>query len=220
LFLTIIIMTIGILIGSQVENIRVDNLYSQLQKEDLEYQGINSQINYLNFLLDDIVQENKSEIKNSCELITGSYFLGLLKLDESMNRLEDYINEAKFNQDKYNILRDHYSNLQVNYYGLGKRLQKKCNINISIILYFYINDLEKCPMCKDQGSHLNYVKNIKKNAVLIFSFPVEENKDNIVEILRKSLDVRNENYPVLVINGQKFGFLENKEIFEILNKNK
>jgi hypothetical protein len=206
---TVLIFILGILIGGDVEQMRVQSLYTQLQEQDLDYQNVLTESNYIDFLV------SSKEINNnvSCDLIQGAYYTSIINLDNSREKLESYINVAKVREEEYERLKSHYSNLQINYWVLAKKINSLCDKSMNSILYFY-GDKKKCPACEDQGIHLSYVKSKLKDEVLIFSF--ESESEGVVQILSQRYDVNLRELPVLVINNEIHGFLKNQEIIEVL----
>lgn len=211
LFLTIIIFVIGVLIGGDVEQLRVQNLYTQLQEQDLDYQNLVTESSYINYLTD-----SKEYGKNiSCDLILGSYYYSIVNLDDSRLKLENYINTGSVKEEEFARLKEHYSNIQINYWLLANQIQNLCpNEKLNIILYFYDED-KKCPSCEDQGVHLSYVKQKLKDNVLIFS--LDSQKEGPIKLLKQRYGVDSREKPVLVINNEIYGFSNNNEIFDILN---
>lgn len=212
LALTIIIFTIGILIGNNVEQLRVEKLYTDLQEQDLVYQNIVTESNYLTYLVS--LKEQGEKI--DCNVIKGNYYTSITNLDDSRLKLESYINNAKVKEEEYQRLKDHYANLQINYWILSNRINNICEGNMNPVLYFY-KDKKKCPACEDQGTHLSYVKAKLKDDVLIFSLDAE--KEGAIKLLNQRYQVNEREMPVLVIDEKVYGFSTNDEIFSILCKN-
>lgn len=212
LFLTIMIFTIGVLIGGDVEQLRVQNLYTQLQEQDLDYQNIVTESNYINYIVD-LKEKNESGI--SCDLIKGSYFNSITSLDTARIKLENYINTGSVKQDEFQRLKGHYSNIQINYWILANRINELCNANMNTVLYFYA-DKKECPSCDDQGVHLDYVKKKLGDNFLVFSF--DSQTQGPVQVLGRTYELYNKELPLLVIDNKIYGFTNNEEISNILCK--
>lgn len=212
LMLTIIIFTIGIFIGNNVEGLRVEKLYTDLQQQDLAYQNIVTESNYISYIVS--LKEQGEDI--DCNTIKGNYYTSIANLDDSRLKLEAYINNAKVKEEEYSRLKDHYANLQINYWILANRIDNICDGNMNPVLYFYA-EKKKCPACEDQGTHLSYVKAKLKDDVLIFSLDTE--KEGAIKLLNQRYEVNQRELPVLVIDEKVYGFSSNDEIFSILCKN-
>ncbi len=210
LFLTILIFVIGIFLGSSVEELRVENLYNQLQEQDLEYQTVVTESTYIDFLVSS--KEERGNI--SCDAIKGTYYTSIGNLDDARLKLENYINFGKVREDEFYRLREHYSNVQINYWILANRISSLCDSNMNTILYFYA-DKKKCPACEDQGIHLSYVKQRLGDDILIFAFD-SQSSSGVLKLLSQRYSVSERELPVLVINNEIYGFMHNSLIFKIL----
>ena len=210
LFVTGVIFFLGVFIGGHIEDLRVESIYTQLQIQDLEFQTIVTESRYIEYLL--LAPENSTNF--NCSALKNSYFSSIDNLDVARSSLEHYINLAEENTDQFERLKEHYINLQITYWVLGKRIRSRCGGEFpSIILYFY-GDKKQCPKCEDQGVHLDYIKSKLKEDVLIFS--LDRNKKGAVELLSQSYGVYNAPLPSLVINERVYGFLDNEKVLEVL----
>ena len=214
LFLTVIVFTMGIFIGGNVEQLRIEALYTQLQEQDLEYNNLVTEGNYLDYLISS--KENGANV--SCDIIQGSYFTSIENLDKSRLRLENYLGSTTDREDEFQILLGHYANTQINYWVMAERISNLCDTDYNTIIYFFSDDDEVCPECEDQGVHLTYVKQLLRDEVLIFSFG--RASTSTIDLVGQTLDISSRALPVLIINGETHGFLSNEAIIEVLNKNK
>ena len=212
LFLTIVIFTIGVLIGGNVEEMRVQNLYTQLQEQDLDYQSLLTEMQYIDYVVG--LKEQGDNV--SCVLIEGAYYTSIQNLDNSRIKLENYINSGSVKTEEFSRLKDHYSNIQINYWILANKVNNLCGNNMNPILYFYAED-EICPQCQDQGVHLSYVKQRLGDDVLIFSLDSE--RSGAIRLLAQKYDIYSKGVPAIVIDEEVYGYSNNKRIFEILCDN-
>ena len=210
LLLTNIIFFLGLFIGNSVEEMRVDTLYSQLQEQDLDYQKMLVESQYIDYLVDTKTQNNVS-----CDTIKGAYFTSIQNLGDSTIKLEQYINNANSNEEDYQRIKDYYSNVQVTYWLLAQKIENLCQSNLNTVLFFY-GDKKKCPSCEDQGVHLTYVKQKLKDNVLIFNFDAE--KTGAIKLISQNYQIQGKELPSLIINGKLLGFLTNEELFDVLCK--
>lgn len=209
LLLTIMIFVLGIFLGNTAGELRVENLYTQLQSQDLEYQSIITESAYIDYIVS--LKEQNDNV--SCELIKGAYYTSISNLDDSRIKLENYINGGSVKVDEFARLKDHYSNVQINYWILANRIGNLCGGNMNTILYFYQDD-KKCPECEDQGVHLSYVKAKMKDEVLVFSLDLE--RLGPTQLLAQKYNAYEKGTPVLVIDEQVYGYSTNEELFKIL----
>ena len=214
LFLTVIIFTIGIFIGGNVEEARVQNLYTQLQQQDLDFQNLVTQENYLDYL---ISMKEKGNGDIDCSEIKDTYYRSIESLDSSRLKLEAYINKGNVKEEEFARLKEHYSNLQINYWILANRINNLCeNTNMNTVLYFY-QDNKECPSCEDQGVYLSYVKGVLGDDVLIFALDAQ--KAGAISLLVKNYDLVGQEFPIMIINEKVYKFMEDEEIFEVLCEN-
>ena len=209
LFLTIIIFTLGVLIGGDVEQLRVQNIYTQLQEQDVEFAGLVTQGAYIDYL----VSSKVSGSNVSCDIIKGAYYKSIVELDNSRIKLENYINKGSVEEDDFYRLKTHYSNVQISYWMLAEKINNLCDANMNPVLYFYAED-KKCPTCDDQGVHLSYVKQKLGDDVLVFSLDAE--RGGAIGLIAQSYDVYSRELPVIVVNEEIYGFSTNEELFNIL----
>ncbi len=211
LFLTVIIFFLGVFIGSNVEELRVESLYTNLQEQDVEYQNIVTENTYIEYLLSQN-QQNNSQV--SCDIVEKAYFTSIGNLDDSRKSLENYLATASSNEEEFYRLESHYANTQLNYLILAQRISKLCDQKINTIVYFYGND-EICPECEDQGVYLTYVKQQLQDDVLVFSFDIS--KEGPVELLKHQYNITsNGQLPRVVVNDEKLGFSTSQEVIDTL----
>ncbi|MFW6009547.1 MAG: hypothetical protein ACOCP8_09825 [archaeon] len=212
LLLTIMIFTIGIFIGGSVEQMRVQNLYVQLQEQDLDYQNLVTEERYITYLT-----SKKEQGENiSCDIIKETYYSSIENLDSSRIKLENYINSGSVKEEEFARLKEHYFNIQISYWILANKINKLCDNSLNPILYFYA-DKKVCPACDDQGVHLDYVKKKLQDDVLVFS--LDGQKQGAVKLIASQYEINHREYPSIIINDEVYGFLTNKEVFEILCEN-
>ena len=209
LIMTIMIFTLGIFIGGDVEEMRVQNLYTQLQEQDVSYQSIVTESNYIDYM----ISEKEAGKNVSCQSITGAYYTSIKNLDDSRLKLENYINTANVKEEEYERLKEHYSNIQIDYWIMANKINNLCDANMYPVLYFYADE-KKCPGCEDQGVHLSYTKAKLGDNILIFS--LDSQKEGPIQLLAQQYDVNSREMPVIVIENQAYGFSKNEEIIKIL----
>jgi hypothetical protein len=201
-----IIFLFGVLIGAQVEQFRIENLENRFQEENLKYEEIQAEIDYINFLVD---KEDNSKI---CPTLTDSYLKSVKNLDESVFSLENYRSTAEFKTDEYESIKTQYFNLEMRYYILAEKINSLCDNSFDTILYFY-GDNKECPECEDQGIYLDYVKKKYQDEVMIFSFDSQSSSD-VVRILVTNNNVTIDNLPRMIINGNNTLSFSDSETIE------
>ncbi len=211
--LTIIIFILGIFIGGSIEDLRVKDLYTKLQEQDLEYQNIVTENLYMEYLVG--LKEKNGNI--SCETLKSTFLQSINNLEKSRNRLENFINTAESNEEEFYRLKGHYSNLQIHYWILTKKINSLCDFDMVPVLYFYSDD-KICNECSDQGIHLSYVKSKLKDNVLIYSFD-KERMDTPSRLIIEHYNITFKESPVVIIEDKVYGYITNEQIFDLLCSN-
>lgn len=193
LIVTIIIFTLGVLIGAQFEQFRIEKIQESFSQETTRYQEIQSEIEYINFLL-----ENEEINISSCTTLKNSFLTSVEKLDDSVFAIENYESSATFRLDDYDSLKNQYFNLQVRYYTLSQNINIVCPNSFNTILYFYA-EAEECPECEDQGVILDHIKKKYTDDVMIFSFNTQRGV-NIIDLLTLNNNIETYQTPVLIVN--------------------
>ena len=108
--------------------------------------------------------------------------------------LTDYEKRNIFSGDEYKLLKSKYFLLEIRAYTLFTRLNKECNLNVNLILYFYEQNHEDS---ERQGYILDTLVKSDSN-VHIFSF------DKDFEIISFLVDrYKIEKAPTIIINESK-----------------
>ena len=193
LIVTIIIFSLGVLIGAQFEQFRIEKIQENFSQETTRYQEIQSEIDYINFIL-----KSRDVTPVTCGILKDSFLTSIEKLDDSVFALENYESTATFRLEDYNSLKNQFFNLQARYYTLSENINVACPNSFNTILYFYA-DAEECPECEDQGIILDHIKKKYTDDVMIFSFNTQ-GSTNIIELLKLSNGVETSQTPIIIIN--------------------
>lgn len=188
---------------------------------------------YIGMVLNDMFLINFNEEVESLNIKMHSYELLFLLDDSSMScdLYNEYVN--KFDTETSEVganleymeqhqgiedreLKMNYFELETRDYLISNKMINQCDINQSIILYFYSN--EKCDLCKEQGFELDKLKrdvntNNQTN-VRTYSFDGSYEESAVIRALKSEFNITS--YPTLIINGEKFEGL--RRTSEIKNK--
>ena len=120
--------------------------------------------------------------------------------------------ENKFGKDNKYVKerKAYYSLLELSHYEEMKKLNNKCDLNKSFILFFYSNDKDYLDYSVKVGNILSYLKKANPN-VLIYSFDVDS-VDPLVHKLVLKYEIED---PVLVIIDGKYRLTSIHNIDEI-----
>ncbi|MCH8519472.1 MAG: hypothetical protein LAT82_01830 [Nanoarchaeota archaeon] len=207
LIIATIIFLLGILVGAQVEQFRLEKLEREFREQSRISDEMQAEIEYINYLLDS--QRNNGY---SCQLLVNSYLDSIKRLDDIVFSLERYESSAITRLEDYSLIKENYFNLQTRYYILGNRVNSLCPNSFDTILYFYTNEKD-CPECEDQGLFLDHIKRKHQNNVMIFSFDIQSSV-TIVSMLSNNNQVKSYEVPTLIINGENRLDFSNVEIIE------
>ncbi|NIA04096.1 MAG: hypothetical protein GWP09_01980 [Nitrospiraceae bacterium] len=208
---TTIIFIAGIFFGQQLNQARINMLYNQLSQQNLEYNNLITEYEYINHLID-----TKSFDNLSCQVITGAYYTSILHLDDARQKLESYLKSSRVNKKDYQILRERYSDVQLNYWMLGDNIKRTCNRSDFVTILYFFGDKKECPECEDQGTYLTYIKEKYGDKTLIFSIDADE--DGPIRLLKNRYGVNNKTLPTVVIGDKKYGFITSDKVESILCK--
>ena len=115
---------------------------------------------------------------------------------EGYNKVND-----KFAENPYYVtLKKRFNREEIMYFSLLKRMTENCNLNKTIILYFYKKS-QVCPMCDSQAFVLTDLRYAAGEDVAVFSF------DSDLELPSVNMLISHYNvtgYPCIVVDGETF----------------
>ncbi len=199
LFITLLILTIGILIGSILGEQRLEFTRADIEKQQVEYESLQMQLLYLTG------QEEKN-----CEVLLNSLERNIYDLENSRVKLEGYILGSE--DVDFNTVKRDYMLTEIRYWLMASEAKEVCPSESVRVLFFYEMD-EACSDCSAQGHVLTYLKNIFGEKLLVFSLDVNFDEP-MVQILKENYGI--DEMPSLVINDKVFEGLIKKE--ELINE--
>lgn len=202
-FLSIILYSIGVFTGifiqKSTETItikRIETLKRSIENTQLEYLYINSlgdklSCDSFSILVDDTT-------KNVWDI--GQELVDIEKQKENMEKIID--------------LKKEYALLSIRAWILNNYLKEKCNINTTIILYFYSIP---CSDCLEQGFVLDELReNIFKDKMKVFVLDVNTDEP-MIDVLKKTYNITKT--PSIVINEKTYsGFINKDELTLLIQK--
>ena len=201
-FLSSLIFFAGVGAGLLVEEMKNNQLISELASVKTSLQDAEIELKLMNYMKENI----------SCDyLLLKSEELSR-QADEEGGKLELYESSQPLNSRNYLLLKKDYMRLLVNNWLTMKRIKDSCGANYTTILYFYSN--RNCAECDKQGYVLDYFKHKLGNRVMIFSLDSSLNL-SFIDMLRYNYGIKS--YPSLVINGRVFNrFVNSTELAGLL----
>ena len=204
LFLTIIIFSLGIIVGNYNSYKKFDQVIDL--SEELKMETLGLEVQY------EILKENICE-KDGVFYLTGDIF----ELSKRLNYLEETLGK---NNPNVIDLKNYYFILQAKHWLLTKEKVKTCmngskTINSTIVLYFYSN-MGDCEKCEQQGTVLTYFRN-KYPGIKVYSFDI--NSENIVvKTLKKIYEIRGIS-PSIVLNEELYeGYTDKQNFIELMQQ--
>jgi len=197
--ITLIVFSLGLLLGLVIENKRVK--YIELQDET-QKQDINSL--QLQYQIIDAFGEEKN-----CEAIQKTFEINAQNLENLRDKLEKYQANANLNKKDFDLLKREYTLAQIKFWLITKKTKSMCNIDAATIFYFYA-DAKNCTKCQDQAVVLTYLKDKFGSNLLTFVFDSQLKDEPIIDLLKKVYGIQT--YPTLIINEKKYDGFTTKEI--------
>lgn len=199
LVITLIIFSIGIMIGSALTKGRLGFTQEDIEKRQIEYESLQMQLLYLSR------QENKS-----CNVLLNSLERSSYDLENSRIKLENYM--AGSESGNFYVIKKDYMLTEIRYWLLAEESKNVCPNDAVRILFFYETD-ENCIDCSAQGNILTYLKDVFGDKLLVFSLDVNFDEP-MIQILKETYDISE--LPALVLGDKVFQGLTKKE--ELINE--
>ncbi len=199
--ITMLIFFFGFFMGLIMQYERSEMMVDELNEVKLEYSNMLLQYRYTSELSD-----NKD-----CSSLSNVFWAQMKNLNKQSQRIQDYSVENKISDEDYKQLREAYTISQIDYWLLSKKIKSLCSLNYTNILYFFDTE-EDCPLCIDQGLHLDFLKKRLAEDVLIFA--LDGNEKGIIELLKQQYGVVK--YPVLVVDEEVYGFQKSSQLVSYL----
>lgn len=203
LVLTVVIFSLGILIGNLTTNEKVDDVVKLT--EQLQTQTLSTEVQY------DILQENICNSDSSL-FITDE----LIQLAEKLDYME---NQLGWDDPRIIKLKEQYFIVEAKHWLLAKKRIETCldgppTMNESVALYFYSNKGD-CPKCQQQGAVISYLHQLY-SGMKVYSFDATSKTPAVTTIKRiYGLDIQN--LPALIINDELVqGFIDADEFIGVV----
>lgn len=202
--LTAVVLGIGLLVGLQMDDSRTGYLQDQLRESNLRAETFLVTQNYL---------EDSSV--NYCEVAQDQIPQLAEKNAEIGNDLQSFAGKSLSNGESYDNLKKRYYVNQLKLYNMLDSYKKKCGKEeLGLIFYFFDSSIES----QRQGSVLTEYRTNVDNSTYIFSYNLETDDSEVLDILRADYNVTDG--PTIVLNGnrtfQRYVSLE--ELKDVLNE--
>jgi len=149
---------------------------------------------------------------NCSLLLTQAKLLGK-QSEEVKKNLDKYSDIRSVDKEQYILIKENAAQLFIYSWDFLKKVKEKCNANYTTILYVYKD--KHCKHCFEEEVLLLYVKNKLKDDVYVF--PIDGEMDiSMINSLKEEYNITS--YPTLIIDGEKYGFLNLANITKVLCK--
>lgn len=203
-FFTFVIFIAGVLLGSVIDNERVDALSYESKVIDVDYKSNQLQFQYFT-KLDDMNQ--------SCRVLPKVIEISMDTLSDSLEKIVNYKEEGIINDREYRLLERKYLLDNLKYWMFSETANERCGKDVVTILYFYSD--KDCPICPNQGVVLTYFKKILQDELLVFPVNIDIEEEPLIEMLMLSYNVTE--VPFVVIDDTPYGgFVTKNKMHEFL----
>lgn len=200
---TLLLISVGLLLGLQVDDARGNYLQDQLRESDLRMQNFIVTQNYL-----------EDSTKNYCRLVEKQIPDLSRENTEIGENLQSFSGKSISNQERYkHLVRRYYVN-QLRLYNVLNQYNERCDKNTTLIFYFFDDSIES----QRQGEVLTKYYREVDNSSYIFSFNLEKNKSSVLRMLEDDYQI--DNGPSIVINGDEVrrGYVPFKQLKAIMQE--
>ncbi len=198
LILTIIIFTLGIIIGLFIEKLRLEQTENSMLHEKVNLQSLQLQQNFI------------ASGNVDCTTLHEILDANIDELTRKGGIVQEFEKSAILDKDKFNLQHRDYFLTEIQYYLITKEIEKKCPKDSINVLYFY--DSNKY---ETQGDILGYLKKIYKERLLVFSLNAEFEQEPMINVLITAHNITS--YPAIVVDDELFsGHYSLKEVETIL----
>jgi len=182
--ISLLMLTIGILIGTYLNQKKVEAISEINDELKLELLSVE--------LGEDLF------FQDSCN--ANPFFL-----DETLGKITtkiSFLEEQLGKKDKKLIeLKKYYSLLQLKHYFLMEKRKTKCDLNLTLILFFYSNEDDSVFDSEKQGYVLDALRaEYSFDKLKIYSFDKDLNLE-IIQRLKSKYNISS--YPTIIINNNK-----------------
>lgn len=204
LVFTLLIFIPGLLLGIMLDNARAKTL-----EQESQLQEINFRSNQLSYAYITSLENNTA----SCVALKASLETSIKDLSKSLDTIENYKKDSKFNTEDFEILSRRYVLDNLNYWLLSKKTKELCGYDTVNVLYFFNSACENCP---DQGIILTYFKKKMEDKLLVFPINTDiVDDEQMISLLVKVYNVTE--YPSIVIDDSMHkGIVSTEEFQKIL----
>lgn len=207
LLITIIVFSLGIMLGNYNSNKKVNKVMDI--SEELQIDTLGVEVEFA------ILEENICA-NNDVLFLTKNLF----DLSEKLGYMENTLGS---DNKRVIEMKNYYFILEAKHWLLAKKRIKTCftneqeEMNKTIILYFYSNKGD-CPQCQQQGAVISYLHKLYAG-MKVYSFDTNS-ESPVVGVLKQLYGIGNET-PTLVINDEVYpDYIDADQLINFVNERK
>ena len=198
LAITLIVFTIGIMIGLQVSDSRISAITNTARLQRVQFESLQLQYAFLN-----------TAQNTSCTAFTTALDQNVYALENARTKLESYIEDAK-DEEEFIIAKREYMITELRYWLLAQQAKKVCEKESVSVLFFYERN-QLCEDCNTQGIILTYLKEKFKEKLLVFSLDADL-EDPMIDLVKDNYNITE--IPSIVVEEKVFVGFTTKEFLE------
>lgn len=194
--LTVVVFLLGVFMSGQLDDARVSALENSIEKNNVELQSTQMQLNYL-----------RSENVQDCDVLEAGLQDIVASYNKRLSSLQTYQEDSLLKGQEFETLKRSYILSGIRYWMFAEEINRKCGRTSDTVLYFTsrVGAAETCEACAEMGEHLSLAKKERGSDVLIFTVPANLD-DGMVEMLKQQYNVTS--IPTTVFNSNRSSRIE------------
>lgn len=201
----VIMLIITLFIQFYDEKEKVGYFANELKYDDLTFQNLVTQRQYINYLLDK--KSNLNETPD-CNNIKKSFAYSINSMYDLTNKLSSYLENKDFVWKEYSYLRQRLINSQIEYWLLANKIKNTCDSAMVPVIYFFFEE-KTCSNCRNEAVILNYLRLKSNNSLIIFS--LDGTFGGTMNLFKNRYNLSNNSTSVLIGDKDLYSFLTTKE---------
>lgn len=183
--LTIIIFAGGVVLGIKLEGARLNDAQQITLQEKTNLLSLQLQQKY--------IESGRTE----CTALNQILEANINELGKKMATIIEYEKKSILNEQEFRVqLRDYFLT-EIQFLLISEEINHKCKTdNIKIIYFYDENEFDT------QGKILDYLKDVFKNEILVFSFDSGFQEEPMISVLLNSYGIKK--FPAVVIESTVF----------------
>jgi len=183
--ITLVIFLIGIILGSFIDDARLNDAESMALEEKVNLRSLQLQQQFIESGIAD------------CKTLNHLLEQNINELARKMAIVQGYDKSSLFNEKLFKLQLQDYFLTEIQFLYTAQDIDKKCKKDNIKILYFYDENA-----LDTQGDILGYLKKLFGNRILVFSFNSKFNQEPMIPILLTNYKITQ--FPAVVIDDKVY----------------